>query len=1620
GVEFSGNGEMLQEESASVKKEIMEQPVARLAVLRHVRSLRGQARREFGMVYSALAPFYEDAVKVQSHTLAKVFRTYRDPEHQAQMLSNLVRFANSDLSEGWSRRREKLAALVAAFEQAVTKQFQQAIAAGDVEGKMRKYAHVLVSLDGGAKGVEMFIDSNPVICERWKFGDPVYSLDGMGDYSFKQSYGFFEKLATAFNEQVVIIDQVFPPSVNAVIPFLQRVGKAVIAEYLTAVFDEAHRTYIESYLRAVSATCGQCLNWAKTLRPTSASSDEFYETLDEVITSIFEPHFEMYLAEELSWFKKKSDAEVSEWQRQLSEQDASMQSMFMSNVNRQADKRDFLTSFKKVVMMPVNVLPTFPMSSPFGGKPATAKALLNGHTLTTTEAGKSQTSTRPSSPDVVNGTASSVNRPATPLPEPPTTELAAKAAIMNSRLEGIRSLFSIEVALSLVHAAKSSIERAFVLTRLGGHFTEDARLQCELIFIALLQTLGTRHINAGLDQAVDHLSNYNPREANEHKQSGVTPLVTFLELVNVGDLIQQMLDVFYEQELVATKLSDRNDFLNPAVKERKRFEQMLDTRVAAGLNKGIEVLMDEVEYVCATTQKAEDFNPSSSTNGNADVLDIGPSETAQRVVDIVSSHTKMLVGSTDKNMLDVFNQEVGMRIFTALCKHLKRQRISVTGSIKLISDMNHYHTYILTLKNKDLLQFFVALRELSQIYLVDPSDAKALAVIIADGERFKGIFRAEEVYEFAERRADWYSIKGKVERAMCGSYLWFFFFYKARHVSVYDTGKEALQAKQPKRPQRWENGCPYVVPWHPMIKRKYKTGEAISVLDKVSLPELTDGSSAGTDAASRMGADSVFEPPNLTSMETDFDEVWEDLRAPLMDFDDLVGSVFLKDNTELRQRQRGCEPCNYAMVKCTRGQPCRRCSSEGYDCSYKTEESLEYIAYKKQKRRWLGPSHPISSAAKIEQRITRPANRGQIAQKIAIYGLWLAETKSEPPAALWQSSSNVECLLQDDESWLDQLKGYFETFTGRDWDWWPLNPRKKMLQPGSNRIRWRCFKACADWRWIDVSPALGRRCSKFRNDLSRSANFGSPDPTPLDSKPRGQASSAPYQGPAPSPGSLAATTNFTAPEKPGSLPSSPPTSEDCRGTDDTMFPTAPTLSIAPRFDYTIASINDQSSAAPRAILSENAEIPPSDALECSTYVRAKFDYQSQDKADFSFCQGDIIEVFRRLKNGWWDGSLDGVRGWFPSNYCESVTDRDLTLAESVSLSNDPNLMQSAIEREDKKSDLGEVADQLIQNRRSASFSKHTADIDPERRTAQQQRTFPIGSLERRSKESGRGRGGYQQAAHAKAGSSTEQTIATTGIQSGPPSSTPLSGSIPSGRISETKWSESSSPTLAQQNERPKSSSDRRTDLYILFCINQSSHIQHTQIHAQKYLHDDAHFINMLRSEYRRLRGLIRYHLSPFIFSHCSFVKYTRFYVNELAHVGPSLPVDPTYVYHPRPPGPHQDPPISPHEFYRRFYSDHCNPCGRGEALERIPKRLNRFQISLHVDGREDMWGLHVELRPSFLRILIWQIAITAGGWIFMAWWLSKGTGDLQGAAVPVTIILSALVVLWVPLWEGLK
>lgn len=741
-------------------------PTMYLEIFKKARSIRGGARQEYGKIYGALAPFYFDISNAKSHTDPIIFKGFRDPESQATMLAHLKRFSQSDWASGAAAREEKLNTMMGIFESAVLREFEQGYEFWDVDGRMHRYAGVLHMLNGATSGINIFIQKHPIFNDPDLTSDPMECLAGNSDddISMEPARIFFRKLSAKLNDQAAVIKRIFPKPDAVFWILVDKVREDLIMEYTTPLFDECHERTPASYLKAVSGTFEQAMQFFKALKPPTDTEDFVLDKSKELLFKTFEPHLDLYLQEELEFFTKEAEAQVSSWEKKLSEQDLSLETFYMSNINRSAEKKDFLSSFRKVVMMPVTVLPSFPMASPFATKSNAASG--NNSTLTMTP-----TPSRPETPTpgIVRDGGNSNQMPATA----PTDELAAKAALMASKLEGIKSLCSIEVALGLVHAAQASLGRAALLVPLGGQIGGEAKEQCANMFVVLLRILGQRHVKSGFETAVNHLSHYNPRDATNHDQSGVAPLVTFIELVNVGDLISQMIDVFYEQQLAAPKIVDKNDFLDPAGMAKKKFEQMLDESVAAGLNKGIDVLMDEVEYINATIQLPTDYNPVPKAKGmdpRASVLDvdIGATITATRIVDLVSSHTRMLVGTTEKSMLDVFNAEVGLRLFAAICKHLKRQRISVDGAIKVIADMNLYFDFIRSLRNQDLMPYFRALRELSQIYLIDAGHAKEMATVIADGDRFGGVFRAEEVYEYAQRRADWYQVKKSVEKAMYG------------------------------------------------------------------------------------------------------------------------------------------------------------------------------------------------------------------------------------------------------------------------------------------------------------------------------------------------------------------------------------------------------------------------------------------------------------------------------------------------------------------------------------------------------------------------------------------------------------------------------------------------------------------------------------------------------------------------------------------------------------------------------------------------------------------------------------------------------------------------------------
>ncbi|CAD6978466.1 unnamed protein product [Tilletia controversa] len=357
-------------------------------------------------------------------------------------------------------------------------------------------------------------------------------------------------------------------------------------------------------------------------------------------------------------------------------------------------------------------------------------------------------------------------------------------------LSRLQLLLSLDVALELIHLNRDTLKRIETFRGFPGAYGMRVRQEIEGIAVVFLQTLSEKHLTPGLKEATEQVKAWIPaehdsssstsskrkknqrleeianarmgrRDDGSKSDEAVEPLVHFFELVHVGDAIQQMVQVYFDQEL--SRHVDRTDFLNVVVREKKRFEGTLDECVAQGLNAGVDGLMGQVDYLMSTRQGPRDYYPEKPEH-----MDLGnPTEACQDVIRCLKTHCSMLMGSTDKSVLEVFYQEVGLRLYALICKHLKRQIVSIDGGFKIIADLNAYHAFVASfLRQSQVTTYFDALKMLGNIYIID--HPRELGQIVRDANMFGGLMSPEELYEFLQARADFKSIEKAVDKEMYG------------------------------------------------------------------------------------------------------------------------------------------------------------------------------------------------------------------------------------------------------------------------------------------------------------------------------------------------------------------------------------------------------------------------------------------------------------------------------------------------------------------------------------------------------------------------------------------------------------------------------------------------------------------------------------------------------------------------------------------------------------------------------------------------------------------------------------------------------------------------------------
>jgi recyclin-1 len=158
-----------------------------------------------------------------------------------------------------------------------------------------------------------------------------------------------------------------------------------------------------------------------------------------------------------------------------------------------------------------------------------------------------------------------------------------------------------------------------------------------------------------------------------------------------------------------------------------------------------------VEHIIQIKTGPREYYPD-----NDKPMDLGPTEGCREAIACLEMHCNLLKGSTSKEVLEVFYQEVGIRlqqyvssstphpllIHRILQRHLKRQIISLEGGFQIIADLNAYHAFVTSLKQQRITDDFANLKMLGHVYIV--SDAKDLAQIVRDVTRYGGTFTPEE------------------------------------------------------------------------------------------------------------------------------------------------------------------------------------------------------------------------------------------------------------------------------------------------------------------------------------------------------------------------------------------------------------------------------------------------------------------------------------------------------------------------------------------------------------------------------------------------------------------------------------------------------------------------------------------------------------------------------------------------------------------------------------------------------------------------------------------------------------------------------------------------------------
>ncbi|CEG65273.1 hypothetical protein RMATCC62417_02085 [Rhizopus microsporus] len=687
----------------------------------------GLSKERFKELYRLLIPYYVD-LRDHNKESNKVLHDFgNQPEVCGQIINLLVGFGQCHVLDDWKQLNEAVDALSQYFESAALHEFEVAYDAHDAD-TMRTFANALIALNGGSICMQTYIQKHSLFYDSpYKPEDNfVESPNDLEPFKKLMLY-----ITDELKQQSRLIHDIFPEKMDMFYMFTDRVFEDVVAEFVAHLLGNAIQASTQIYLKTMSVV----LNSTRKVIDVLTNDEDIPQKIEKergvnLLFKLFLPFLDDYLYEESQFTEKVTRKYIEDWNNRTSRfVDASAR---LTNQSRETFKRNYLTAFKKVITLPVDFVSS------------AATTIVSPFQKSSTNKRSSTTSAESITPSI----SSSISE---------NKEATIQLEFARQELDSLQDYISLEIALQLIHINKESERRVEQFIDIGfpGRMKSDIQKTFEQIFIQLLKILGTTHIQPGFESAIARLSVYKPNPYNLSED--VPPLTEFFELVHVADVIQQMIQLYYDEEI--TKHIDKLDFMNDVNKEKKAFERLLDDCVAQGMDRGIQVLLSQVELILTHEQKKEDYNPPPNV-----MPDLRPTKACQDTIQCLKTNTSTLMGAAEKGTMDLFFNEICRRFFEILCKHLKSQTVNEQGGFRYISDMNAYYDFILSLRQKEITTYFLALKSLANLYIIESaSDIKSL---IHDLERYHGLMRVEDLFEFAACRSDWPMIKRTVQKDM--------------------------------------------------------------------------------------------------------------------------------------------------------------------------------------------------------------------------------------------------------------------------------------------------------------------------------------------------------------------------------------------------------------------------------------------------------------------------------------------------------------------------------------------------------------------------------------------------------------------------------------------------------------------------------------------------------------------------------------------------------------------------------------------------------------------------------------------------------------------------------------